>query len=334
MAGLKYTRGKYWARIWYKENGKQKEKLIDLKTSDKEKAKKLKQGIDKQEKLFKQGTINLEDIVVKEPTDLERMIEEHRKYLKISDKKETTISLYRQALETFSNIYKDQDIELLSEQDYTDFLSKMKDRYPCNTTCNIRLRSIRAFLNWLQETGRIQEVPFKIKTLPVKQSKPRYFSDQEMEKILDEASGNKELYARIIVHWKTGLRLSEIHKSYVEEKFLKTYDPIKKGQERAIPINDEIARYYNIAKEGEYVDDSVSRKFRRILKKLDLYFTKQQEKRSFHNLRHTFAVRMYYKTKDIYEVKVLLGHSSVKTTEKYAQFSLQELDNHFDISSD
>jgi len=331
MAGLTFTREKYYARIYYKDNGKQREKKINLKTANKEKALELKESIDQQEKLFKQGTINLDEIKVKEPTDLERMIEEHRRYLKVSGKADTTITLYKQALEAFNDIYHDQDIELLSRQDYTQFLAKMKERYPCNTTCNIRLRSIRSFLNWLVETGRIKEVPFKITKLPVKQKKPRYFSDKEMGMILEEATPNRELYARIFVHWKTGIRLSEIHNSYIENGFLKTYDPIKKGQERSIPVDSEIKKQYSIAENGDYTDNTISRKFRKILKKLGQYYTKHGDKRSFHNLRHTFAVRKFCKTGNIYEVKVLLGHSSVKTTEKYAQFSMEELENDFDI---
>jgi len=334
MAGLRQINNYYYARIWYYVDDKKKEKSIPLKTKNKDRAKELLEGIEQQEKAFKEGIISLDDIGIREPTDLKKYIDQFYNYLQVNDKSPETIELYKLALSTFEEIYEGEDIEILSNQDYTDFLSKMKERYPNNNTCNIRLKSIRAFLNWLSDTGRIEAVPFKIKKLPVKKKRPRYFSDQEMELILEEAKDNKGFYARIFLHWKTGLRLRELSDSYLDNGFIKTYEPEKNGVERSIPVDQETQKQYRVAKEWDVHPDSISRKFRKVLKKLDLYKTKHGDKRHFHNLRHTFAVRKYYKTRDIYRVKTLCGHSSVKTTEKYAQFDLAELDQDFNIDGE
>ena len=48
-----------------------------------------------------------------------------------------------------------------------------------------------------------------------------------------------------------------------------------------------------------------------------------------HSIRHTFAVRRYLQTRDIYLVKQEMGHSSVTTTEIYAKFSLRRLEMDF-----
>ncbi len=53
------------------------------------------------------------------------------------------------------------------------------------------------------------------------------------------------------------------------------------------------------------------------------------EHKHFHNLRHTYAVRRYLQTQDIYLVAKELGHSSVTTTEIYAKFSLRHLKQDF-----
>ncbi len=45
---------------------------------------------------------------------------------------------------------------------------------------------------------------------------------------------------------------------------------------------------------------------------------------TFHSLRHTFGMRAYAETKDLFLVQRMLGHSSVQTTEIYAR-SLQQL---------
>jgi len=51
--------------------------------------------------------------------------------------------------------------------------------------------------------------------------------------------------------------------------------------------------------------------------------------RKFHSLRHTSAVRLYLKTRDIYAVMKQLGHSSVTTTEIYSRFDIRLLEEHF-----
>ncbi len=48
-----------------------------------------------------------------------------------------------------------------------------------------------------------------------------------------------------------------------------------------------------------------------------------------HSIRHTFPVRRYLHTRDIYQVKQEMGHSSVTTTEIYAKFNLRRLEMDF-----
>lgn len=53
------------------------------------------------------------------------------------------------------------------------------------------------------------------------------------------------------------------------------------------------------------------------------------EAKKFHCLRHTFAVRRYLQTRDIYQVAKEMGHASVRTTEIYAKFNLRRLGEDF-----
>ena len=55
----------------------------------------------------------------------------------------------------------------------------------------------------------------------------------------------------------------------------------------------------------------------------------EDTKYHLHCLKHTFAVRRYLQTRDIYRVKQELGHASVVTTEIYAKFSLRRLEMDF-----
>ena len=45
----------------------------------------------------------------------------------------------------------------------------------------------------------------------------------------------------------------------------------------------------------------------------------------FHDLRHDFASELVKKKVDLYRVKNLLGHASIKTTERYAHLNKAEL---------
>ena len=51
----------------------------------------------------------------------------------------------------------------------------------------------------------------------------------------------------------------------------------------------------------------------------------------FHDLRHTFAVRRYLMTRDIYQVMKEMGHTKVTTTQIYADFQISRLE--FDFPS-
>lgn len=49
--------------------------------------------------------------------------------------------------------------------------------------------------------------------------------------------------------------------------------------------------------------------------------------KNFHCFRHTYAVRTWAETGDIYMVKKLLGHSTMAVTEKYTQFPIEYIKN-------
>ena len=63
----------------------------------------------------------------------------------------------------------------------------------------------------------------------------------------------------------------------------------------------------------KYFGDKISKEFRRINRLIGLT-------NKFHDLRHTFAVRRYLMTRDIYQVMRELGHTKVTTTQMYADF--------------
>ena len=53
------------------------------------------------------------------------------------------------------------------------------------------------------------------------------------------------------------------------------------------------------------------------------------EGRKFHSLRHTYAVRRLITSTSIYELKLLMGHSSVTTTEVYGNMNIKRVAQDF-----
>jgi len=93
----------------------------------------------------------------------------------------------------------------------------------------------------------------------------------------------------------------------------------KTSRSRQIPINGELQTVFNdwkVEKTGRlfpgYYPNQVSMKFRRWAREIGL-----PDNIKLHTLRATFACHLIRKGVDIYTVSKLLGHHSVKMTEKY-----------------
>jgi len=328
----------YYARIRWTIDSKQNNKLISLGTKQKAKANRLFQQIQDREKLFRQGTIPIEKLCIEDIPPIDNLIDEFKEYLKVNNKSKKTQELYNLALNTFKNIFDGKDITVIGKSDYNYFMQEMKSVYSNPVTLNIRLRSIRAFLRWAVEFDKIERLPFTIKQIKVDSKMPRYFSNAEIKTIFDAINDEEVLspklkdilFARVKLHLNTGMRLREINNSYLDNGFIHVYKS-KGGQERQIPVDSETAYYYEFSKKQTLTDNHISRLFKDVLEheKVMLYRLPDGDKRSFHCLRHTFAVKTYYKARDIYYVCKLLGHHSVVMTEIYAKFNLEKLEKDF-----
>ena len=70
----------------------------------------------------------------------------------------------------------------------------------------------------------------------------------------------------------------------------------------------------------------ITKKFADACKEIGIY---ESKKTTLHCLRHTFAVKKYLETRDIYEVCKRLNHDSIKTTQIYSKFSWKRLEQDF-----
>lgn len=211
-----------------------------------------------------------------------------------------------------------------------------------STTININLSKIITFLKWynIREKNTNQ---FHISKLKVSKPLPIYISDNEWNQIMELDKVYRkhyDYYDLIDEHWKrafyfyreTGCRLIEPFIGQLEGNWLTVNaNKSKTGVVRQIYIaeplieiyNEMIERFNNSKSENpRSFSQSYSRKFKYACETLGI-------DRHFHCLRHTFAVRRYLETRDIYSVKEALGHTSVTTTEIYTKFDLRKLEQDF-----
>ena len=112
-----------------------------------------------------------------------------------------------------------------------------------------------------------------------------------------------------------GVRRNELFKCSLEGSYLHLRET-KGRRERLVRIPPDRIPDFILATEHPYHPDFISHAFTRAMREAKI----SPNGRSLHSLRHTFALREYYRTGDIYYVKGLLGHSAVATTERYLKF--------------
>lgn len=202
---------------------------------------------------------------------------------------------------------------------------------------NLNLRNIRTFLRWCVDEQMIKQTP-NIKMLKEPRKKPKYLSEKSQQKLMSADNINNFVKRVFYLLLTTGCRRSEVIQGKLEGSMLIVEAHLSKTRiEKEIPLNDVQVK---IVKELHKNRDTHLLKGYKLSNFMD-YFSKAFVKAckrvglggyTLHNLRDTYAVTQWIVSNDIYEVKNLLGHTSVKTTERYAQFNMDRLAQDFPSS--
>lgn len=137
----------------------------------------------------------------------------------------------------------------------------------------------------------------------------------------------------IVIAKECGLRASEVLRLRIKD-FAHTGETslhistLKGGNPRTLPIRPSLARYlksFILEKNNvDYIEQLDANKkifeicYQRLNQVWDLY--RPSPFKTFHSLRHTFAVELYMRTKDIKLVQLALGHRSINNTMVYVDF--------------
>ena len=168
---------------------------------------------------------------------------------------------------------------------------------------------------------------------------PKYFNAEEVHRILEAMSNDKE--SHLIVHflWKTGVRASEAiqvrlgdidpYNKTLRVVTLKKSRRKKRGpravreHERIIPIQDDLlaeiltwSREKDLEYHGLLFPFTRSTLFRRVRKACHKAGFKD-ERAHPHTFRHSYAVHLLKNGVPVTVVQALLGHSSIENTAIY-----------------
>ena len=216
------------------------------------------------------------------------------------------------------------------------------------STCNRALIIVRFMFNCALRWEVLKKIdnPCKhIKELPLNNKKERFLNTNEIYALKLELVKSKNRFLPYIVQLLilTGCRRGEALKAQIQHFDLGRGDWIvplpKSGKARHIPLNLHAVQtirasitmkqsYNQITRESIYLfpNPTSGEPFQQIFYSWDKARRAAQiETVRMHDLRHSFASALVNSGMTLYDVKEILGHSNIRTTERYAHLSNSRL---------
>lgn len=198
--------------------------------------------------------------------------------------------------------------------------------------------SIKRFYRFLKIQNLISENPMQdLESPKIKKSQPKYLSLDQAITLLESVDGKyKERdYCILVLFMNCGLRLSELVS--INCKDIRSDNTIvitgKGNKQRTVYLNDACIQAINTYMKVRPVDGVkdkealfISRQMNRISPKTVQHIVDEYLEKSglgdlgfsTHKLRHTAATLMYqYGQVDVLQLKEILGHENISTTEIY-----------------
>ncbi len=236
--------------------------------------------------------------------------------------------------------------------DVRGYLYKLSDLGLDNSTLARKLSALRAFYKWLVREGAITVSPTDLVPAPRKKKRlTEILSVEEMKTLLEQAYADEPLGARdkavFELLYSSGLRVSEAVGADWSGfdsgmRFLRVLG--KRNKTRVVPLIDAAIEALNAyrplyhklksgadgAKSGDAIflnhrgGRLTARSVRRLL---DKYALKAGLVRKIHPhlIRHSFATHLLAAGCDLRTIQELLGHSSLRATQRYTHVSPEEL---------
>ena len=219
------------------------------------------------------------------------------------------------------------------------FLEHLVDRTALNcdrkkmskSTVFLYLCYVRAALNYAVKESLIQRSPFKGITkasLSVKEHKREYLTVEEIKSLIETPCYREDIKAAFLFSCFSGLRIHDIMnlrwKDIVDTTSHWQVEIVqyKTGVELYLPLNMNARKWLPERQEDASPEDKVFPKLTRYHKQVLSTWVKNAgitKEVSFHVGRHSFATLCLTAGVDIYTTSQLLGHTTIRHTQRYAQ---------------
>ena len=263
---------------------------------------------------------------------------------------ENTLSAYRQDLLTFTRWLKGRDLDRADNILLLDYLAhRLKKGYSSRSTARA-LSSLRAFYSYLFVKSLIDKNPTdQIENPKLAHSLPKVLSEEDVKKLIESPETDTPLGLRdramLELLYASGLRISEMISLEVINLNLRQglVRIIGKGEkERLVPIGEQAMDWivkYQMQGRNRLLRENPGSPFLFLSKRGDgmtrqafWYRIKDYAKRagvdpllSPHTLRHAFATHLLNNGADLRTVQLLLGHTTLSTTQIYTEVAKERM---------
>lgn len=265
---------------------------------------------------------------------------------------QNTLNAYRTDLKKFSEWLQKSSRPTLVEvqrSDLLDYLAYRSEEQHSPRSSARMLSSLRRFYAYCLRKNLIKDNPTRLLDSPkLGRPLPNSISEDEVERLLTAPDLNTNLGLRdramLELLYATGLRVSELVNLSDTQVSLRqgVLRVTGKGdKERLVPIGEEavnwLEKYIQVARPelaqqsqsgALFLTNRKSGMTRQAFWYLIKRYAKQEDIRSHlspHTLRHAFATHLLNHGADLRAVQMLLGHSSVSTTQIYTHVAKARL---------
>jgi site-specific recombinase XerD len=262
----------------------------------------------------------------------------YRRHMKRRNYSPHTVKNYMNTLKHFV-LWLDVPIEQVTHKKVLDYIDYLLGKRLRPKTINCHLDSIRGFYHYLNEE---EEVPISnpVKrgyTLRLSRPLPRHLRDEEVIKFFEviKSARDRAIFKLML---RCGLRVEEVANltlSAIDLKHRRILVHSGKGaKDRVVYISNDahhaIVQYLRVrpskrakklffVEKGSYRGKPIS--VRGIQKRMEFYARNMGLKVSCHHLRHTMATQLLNADAQLVTIQDLLGHSRIKTTQRYCRVS-------------
>lgn len=283
------------------------------------------------------------------------MIKDFKDYL-IYEKRFSvhTVEAYLKDIAQFSEFLTDLGIEHIffaQVQHVRLWVVSLIEKNVKSSSVHRKLSSLNTFFKFFQKKGKLSSNPAKGIQLPkIPQRLPKYVEQKSIHKLFDHLQTNGEDFVsyrdRLVfeLFYATGIRRQElISIKWTDVDFSLRQIKIhgKGGKERFVPISEELMNllqtYSKISqntfdtsqysgsvilsnKGADAYPELIYRIVHEKLKEIDV-----KTQKSPHVLRHSFATHMSNEGAPLNDIKELLGHASLASTQVYTHNSIEKL---------